>query len=100
MGTPAVLKERLSKSYRVKELDKRINKQRLLQEARCIVKCRRAGVAAPSIFLVDLENNRLYMERIAGKTYKDILWTSAKDQQGLASYLVLQLPTALSIICV
>jgi TP53 regulating kinase-like protein len=82
MGVPAVLKERLSKSYRVKELDRKINKQRLLQEARCIVKCRRSGVAAPSIYLVDLENNRLYMERIMGKTYKDILWTIAKDQQG------------------
>jgi TP53 regulating kinase-like protein len=82
MGVPAVLKERLTKSYRVKELDRKINKQRLLQEARCIVKCRRSGVVAPSIYLVDLENNRLYMERIMGKTYKDILWTSAKDQQG------------------
>ena len=47
LGKAAVLKERLSKSYRVKELDKKINKQRLLQEARCIVKCRRAGVATP-----------------------------------------------------
>ena len=46
-GMPAVVKERLVKSYRVVELDKKINKQRLLQEARCIVKCRRAGVLAP-----------------------------------------------------
>ena len=46
-GMPAVVKERLGKSYRVVELDKKINKQRLLQEARCIVKCRRAGVSAP-----------------------------------------------------
>ena len=81
MGTPAVLKERLSKSYRVKELDQKINKQRLLQEARCIVKCRRAGVPAPSIYLIDLENTRLFMERIEGKTYKDILWTSAAEEQ-------------------
>lgn len=49
MGRPAVLKERLSKSYRVKELDKKINKQRLLQEARCIVKSRRAGVSCPRL---------------------------------------------------
>ena len=46
-GRPAIIKQRLSKSYRVAELDKKINKQRLLQEARCIVKCRRAGVATP-----------------------------------------------------
>mmetsp|Transcript_49617 Transcript_49617/g.86693 ORF Transcript_49617/g.86693 Transcript_49617/m.86693 type:complete len:224 (-) Transcript_49617:6-677(-) len=78
-GMPAVVKERLVKSYRVVELDKKINKQRLLQEARCIVKCRRAGVSAPSIYLVDLENNKLYMEQIIGKTLKDILWTHAKE---------------------
>jgi TP53 regulating kinase-like protein len=80
MGTPAVLKERLSKSYRVQELDKKINKQRLLQEARCIVKCRRAGVACPGIYLVDLENFRLYMEKIDGRTVKDLLWVAAKEE--------------------
>ena len=47
LGKPAVIKQRLSKSYRVKELDTKINKQRILQEARCIVKCRRAGVMTP-----------------------------------------------------
>jgi TP53 regulating kinase-like protein len=47
LGRPAVMKERLSKSYRVKELDTKINRTRILQEARCIVKCRRAGVATP-----------------------------------------------------
>jgi TP53 regulating kinase-like protein len=47
LGRPAVMKERLSKSYRVKELDTKINCTRILQEARCIVKCRRAGVATP-----------------------------------------------------
>lgn len=29
-----------------------------------------------SIYLVDLENNRLYLERIAGRTLKDVLWTN------------------------
>jgi TP53 regulating kinase and related kinases len=47
LGKDVVIKQRLSKSYRVQELDKKINKQRLLQEARCIVKCRRAGVMVP-----------------------------------------------------
>lgn len=47
LGMPAVVKERLSKSYRVKELDTKIIKQRMLQEARCIVKSRRAGVPSP-----------------------------------------------------
>ena len=42
-----IIKERLSKRYRIPELDLRINKQRLLQESRCIEKCKKAGVSAP-----------------------------------------------------
>lgn len=89
LSKPAIVKERLSKKYRIKELDVKINKQRLLQEARCLVKCRRAGVRAPwylhmclcwpflifdSILLIDLENNSLYLERILGMSLKEFLW--------------------------
>ena len=48
LGRPAVCKVRLSKSYRVSELDEKINKHRLLQEARCIAKCKRQGIPAPT----------------------------------------------------
>jgi len=73
LGRPAVVKERVSKAYRVAELDVRINRQRLLQEARCMVKCRRAGVLTPSIYLVDQQQHKLYMERVAGETLKHLL---------------------------
>lgn len=36
-----------------------------------------------SIYLVDLDNNKLYMEQIIGKTLKDILWTHAKGNPHL-----------------
>lgn len=48
LGRPAICKERLSKRYRVSELDEKINRQRLLHEARCIAKCRRSGVPTPT----------------------------------------------------
>lgn len=35
-----------------------------MQEARSLARCRRLGVAAPTLFLVDLIHHRLYMERI------------------------------------
>jgi TP53 regulating kinase-like protein len=47
LNQPAICKVRQRKRYRVSELDDRINKQRLLQEARCIAKCKRFGVPAP-----------------------------------------------------
>jgi TP53 regulating kinase-like protein len=43
----AVCKERLRKSYRVSVLDEKLNKQRILQEARCIHRCFRQGVPVP-----------------------------------------------------
>jgi TP53 regulating kinase-like protein len=47
LGKPAICKERLKKTYRVTSLDEKINKQRLLQESRCISRCLRLGVSVP-----------------------------------------------------
>ena len=44
---PTLCKSRVTKRYRVSVLDERINKQRLLQEARCLVRCRTHGVNVP-----------------------------------------------------
>ena len=72
-----VIKERVSKRYRVRELDLKINKQRLLQEVRCMVKCRKAGILTPSLFLVDQQKHTITMEFIEGRTLKDILRSEA-----------------------
>ena len=47
LSKPSIIKERVPKSYRVKELDIKLNKQRLLQESRCMERCRRVGVLTP-----------------------------------------------------
>jgi len=46
-GKEVVVKIRLSKSYRIPELDKKINKQRILQESRCMEKCTKKGILVP-----------------------------------------------------
>ena len=74
LGRPCIIKERLSKSYRHELLDRRINKQRFLQEVRCIFKCINLGVHVPTIYF--LENHdvyRIYFERINGDTLKEQL---------------------------
>ena len=86
LGRAAVVKERVSKQYRVAALDVKINKQRLLQEARCMVKCRRAGVRTPCIFMVDQRNYRLCMERIAGSTLKALLKKQIEAGSGSGGY--------------
>ncbi|RYG65015.1 Kae1-associated serine/threonine protein kinase [archaeon] len=74
LDRPAVCKERQIKSYRLKELDTKINKQRLLHEARCLAKCAKFGISVPCVFFVDTERHRLYIEKIAGLTLKQHLW--------------------------
>lgn len=64
LSQAVVVKERFVKKYRQPILDEKLGKKRTLQEARNILKARKAGVCVPAIILVDLENRRLYLERI------------------------------------
>lgn len=41
-----------------------------IQEARCMVKVRKAGVETPCLYLIDSANTKIYMERVDGVTAK------------------------------
>eukprot|EP01040_Poterioochromonas_malhamensis_P019600 gene19600-23189_t len=81
----AVCKERLRKSYRVSVLDEKLNKQRILQEARCIHRCFRQGVPVPIIYHVDLVDFKIFMERINGITLKELLRQLEDGDEGSAN---------------
>lgn len=53
--TPAALKIRPSKLYRHPTLDRRLTRQRILQEARCLVKLVKEGVRVPAVLAMDWE---------------------------------------------
>lgn len=65
---PAALKIRPSKPYRHVILDRRLTKQRILHEARCLVRLRREGVPVPAVLALDWEGplNSATGERSAG----------------------------------
>ncbi|KAK2753709.1 serine/threonine-protein kinase bud32 [Onygenales sp. PD_40] len=52
---PAALKVRPSKPYRHPILDRRLSRQRILQEARCLVKLAREEVPVPGVLGLDVE---------------------------------------------
>ncbi|PLB34796.1 serine/threonine protein kinase BUD32 [Aspergillus candidus] len=54
-STPAALKVRPSKPYRHPILDRRLTRQRILQEARCLAKLVREGVPVPALLALDWE---------------------------------------------
>lgn len=53
--TPAALKIRPTKAYRHEILDRRLTRQRVLHEARCLMKLVREGVSVPAVLALDWE---------------------------------------------
>jgi len=71
MGYPAVEKHRIPKTYRIKEIDDRIRRERVVLEANMLVNAKEA-VKTPHIFDVDLERKSILMEFIEGDKIKDL----------------------------
>ena len=71
-----IAKERFSKSYRHPTLDARLVKQRCKAEAKCITKCRRAGVPCPAIWGV--HPPVLFLEYVGDTTVRSHLERAAE----------------------
>ncbi len=81
LGRKVILKKRLSKKYRVPELDKEIQSQRTRHEPQVMHKSKEAGVPTPIIFLVDLANSTIIMEYVEGKQVKHVLNDLPSDER-------------------
>jgi Kae1-associated kinase Bud32 len=79
LGLPALRKERETKSYRPKNLDERLKRERTRNEVRLLTEARRLGVRTPIIYDVDLPHHRLILEQLPGPTLKELLDASGDD---------------------
>lgn len=73
MGRDVVSKQRVAKGYRHPTLDRTIQTSRLKNEVRLMLEARRAGIAVPVIYSVDLASNGMVMQEIRGPRVKDAL---------------------------
>ncbi|CAB3229355.1 unnamed protein product [Arctia plantaginis] len=74
LGRPTLIKERFTKKYRHPDLDTVITKDRIKNEARSIVRCKTANIRTPTLYLVDFDRRRIYMEYFENsKTVKDFI---------------------------
>jgi len=73
MDMEVIQKCRISKSYRIKQIDKQLISYRTKEEAKLISDARQQGVAVPIIYDVDLKKGIITMEYIKGQRVKDIL---------------------------
>ncbi|KAG1055944.1 hypothetical protein G6F43_002125 [Rhizopus delemar] len=68
-----IAKERFKKTYRHPELDQQLTSKRVVQEARNLQKCKKAGMDTPTVYFVDIAQSTIYMENIVGITVKQRL---------------------------
>ncbi len=73
---PVVVKERVPKAYRAKELDSRLRSARTRSEAQLMAHARKAGIITPLIFDVDITSCSITMEFVEGPTAKTVLQDS------------------------
>jgi len=76
-----LVKERIEKGYRIKELDAVLRKRRTRLESRILSKAKRAGIPTPSVFRTD--EYKIVMEYIEGERLKELLQES-KNREELA----------------
>lgn len=67
-----ILKQRFSKSYRLKEIDERLRGSRTRREAKILQKLQSINFPAPKLISSD-EKENLVIEKIEGKLAKDVL---------------------------
>lgn len=73
MGMKVVKKKRISKKYRIKNIDDKLILSRTKEEAKLMIDARNCGVCVPIIYDVDLTKGIITMEYLKGKRIKDIL---------------------------
>ncbi|MEG3224570.1 MAG: Kae1-associated kinase Bud32 [Methanobacteriales archaeon Met13] len=68
-----LVKERIPKSYRIKELDHHLRTSRTKREAKLLREAKVCGVKTPLVFDIDKSSARITMEKVEGELVKDIL---------------------------
>ncbi len=71
-GINSVLKERIRKSYRVEELDKKLRSQRTRSEAKMTGEAMRAGIKTAAVYSTDEKNFRIFFEYLDGISLKNV----------------------------
>lgn len=74
LGIKAVFKRRMSKGYRLPELDRKIIESRTRNEVRCIIAAREGGVHVPWVLDVDDREGLIVMEYIEGERMSTLLY--------------------------
>ncbi|XP_065360840.1 EKC/KEOPS complex subunit TP53RK [Calliphora vicina] len=83
-GEKCLIKERFVKTYRHHELDNQITRQRMKAETKAAGRCQNAGILAPRMLHMDLNERKIYMQyfdkAITAKEYIQRTVASEEDK--------------------
>ncbi|CAD5244274.1 Kae1-associated kinase Bud32 [Thermococcus camini] len=68
-----IIKHRIPKRYRIREIDEKLRKERTVREARVLHRAKEFGVNCPHVYEVNLRDMVIAMEFIDGKRLKEHL---------------------------
>ncbi len=88
LNEPAIVKHRVSKSYRIPEIDNKIRKLRTKSEAKLLSDVKKCGVRAPILYDVDLADKSITMEKLEGILVKDIIGQLEYSKRKNLAYLI------------
>ena len=74
----ALVKERIPKKYRIKEIDDKLRKERTRKEVKLLTEARKFGIETPPLIYVG--ENRIVMWFIDGKTVKEIFYSADEKE--------------------
>jgi len=69
----AIVKERIKKGYRIREIDEDLRRFRVKNEAKLFNEAKKCGVLTPLLFDINLEKTSIKMEKIEGKPLNEII---------------------------
>ncbi len=72
-GRKVVVKRRVKKGYRIREIDEKIREARTKREAMLMISARKAGVSVPIIYDLKIKDKEIVMQYIEGKRIKDVI---------------------------
>jgi len=88
LGRKAIAKWRIPKTYRNKNIDESLRKNRTKSEARLISEVKKYGVSAPVIYDVNVDECMIIMQYINGKRIKDILNNVSENERKKICYKI------------
>ena len=89
LSKKCIVKERFIKKYRVKELDQKITKNRMLNESRNICRASKLGLNVPTLYFVDLIERKIFMEYLENSCQLKVILQTIYSLGDLSPYELL-----------